>query len=47
MITEAVTVLKALKVEAEAEAVAGPAVDATNGDAVEEDEVKNIKNLVN
>ena len=38
VITEAVTALKALKVEAEAEAAAGPA-DATNGDAVEEDKV--------
>ena len=38
------TVLKALKVEAEAEAAAGPPVDATiNGDAVEEDEVQNVK----
>ena len=39
VITEAVTVLKALKVEAEAEVAAGPAVDATNEGAVEEDEV--------
>lgn len=39
VITEAVTVLKALKVEAEAEAASCPVVDATNGDAVEEDEV--------
>ena len=38
VITEAVNVLKALKVEAETEAAAGP-VEATNGDAVEEDEV--------
>ena len=36
-------VLKALKVEAEAEAAAGPPVDATYGDAVEEDEVQNVK----
>ena len=43
VITEAVNVLKALKVKAEAEAAAGPPVDATNGDAVEEDEVQNVK----
>ena len=39
MITEAVTILKALKVEAEAEASAAPADKPAGGDAVEEDEV--------
>ena len=43
VITEAVTILKALKVEAEAEAVSAPAEkpadSSATGDAVEEDEV--------
>merc|ERR1719507_2944954 len=39
VITEAVTILKALKVEAEAEASAAPADKPAGGDAVEEDEV--------
>ena len=46
VITEAVTILKALKVEAEAEASAAPAdkpVDSpAGGDAVEEDEVQGV-----
>ena len=46
MITEAVTILKALKVEAEAEASAAPAdkpADSpSGGDAVEEDEVQGV-----
>ena len=46
MITEAVTILKALKVEAEAEASAAPADKPADspagGDAVEEDEVQGV-----